>query len=401
MLAESMRRLLRRAFSAIVLLALVPALAVAPRVTGPSATLTHASYVQDVTPTSFAVLWDTDQPSTGRVELERAGSAPLVEPAPLGLHHEVVVSSLIPGTRYRYRVVVEDGAASEWSSAVTAPEGSAPFTFAVIGDAGVGSEAQWAIAEVLDQLDPDLVLITGDVVYPSGALADYLPKFFLPYERLIRRRPIYPALGNHDYLTDRARPYLDVFRLSAGSSGTERYYSFDYGAAHFSVLDSNQALDPASPQYRWLAADLASTAQFWKFVFLHHPPFSSSKHGSSLELREALAPLFERLGVDVVFAGHDHNYERTIPIQLAGPGGRAVTYVVTGGGGAPLYPAGRSDFTAVSRSISHTVRLLVDGPRFILEAVDSTGAVFDRWILNRGTDLAPSVRRTGQPLIAR
>ncbi|RLC63774.1 MAG: hypothetical protein DRI01_04615 [Chloroflexi bacterium] len=115
---------------------------------------------------------------------------------------------------------------------------------------------------------------------------------------------LFPALGNHEL---NHANYFDLFYLP----GNERWYSFDYGNAHFTCLQIDGFADYSigSEQYNWLEQDLASTNQTWKFVFFHFPPYSSASHGSDLNVRAALQPLFEEHDVDIVFTGHDHSYE--------------------------------------------------------------------------------------------
>ncbi len=259
------------------------------------------------------------------------------------------------------------------------PAANESLTFAVVGDTGTGGSAQAAVAGLLERTRPDLLLITGDVVYPDGGYDSYGPKFYAPYRDLIKTTPILPVLGNHDVMTGDGRPYLDNFRLPHDNpQETERYYSFDAGNAHFAALDSElyHADDAGSAreQKAWLEKDLARSDMPWKIVFLHRPPFSSSHHGSDEKIRDDLRPVFERYGVNLVFSGHDHDYERTTPI-----GG--VTYVVSGGGGKELYPAGKSEWTAFSRSVHHAVRVRIEGDRLKLEALRPDGRILDSAVL--------------------
>lgn len=258
------------------------------------------------------------------------------------------------------------------------------LTFAVVGDVGTGGSDQAAVAGLLERMRPDLLLITGDVVYPDGGYDSYGPNFYAPYRDLIKTTPVFPVMGNHDVMTADGGPYLEIFRLPHDNpQNTERYYSFDVGNAHFAALDSELYYgdDGATieEQKSWLENDLASTNKPWKFVYLHRPPYSSSQHGSDESIRRDLKPLFERYGVNVVFSGHDHDYERSVPI-----GG--VTYVVSGGGGRELYPAGKSEWTAFSRSVHHAVRVRIEGDHLKLEAVSTDGSVMDSISLDTSTD---------------
>lgn len=332
-------------------------------------------YVQNVSARAAVIAWMSEEPGAGFVEY---GETPELEhergDGRTGKRHAVTLTGLRPGSRYYYRVA----GAQKTASFRTAPEGSGSgFTFAVVGDSGTGTKAQWAVAGLLERMRPDLILHTGDVVYPKGDDADYDPKFFAPYRRIIEGVPVFPSLGNHDVETKNGAPYLENFHLPRNDpKGTGRYYSFEWGNAHFVALDSELYYDDESGedperQKAWLERDLGEARQPWKFVFFHRPPYSSSEHGSDLVVREDLEPILAHYGVHLVFSGHDHDYERTVPI-------RGVTYVVTGGGGKDLYEAGESWWTAASRSVHHAVRVRVDGDRLRLEAVESNGAVVDR-----------------------
>ena len=339
-------------------------------------------YVQNVSASSAVIAWVSEEPGVGIVEY---GDPPRLGregvDARVARRHVVVLSGLAPGSTYYYQVAEADGA-SEMACFRTAHEGEdSGFTFAVIGDSGRGRKDQLAVAALLERLKPNLILHTGDVVYPSGEERHYDRRFFVPYGRLLIEVPIFPVLGNHDLERGNGAAYFDNFHLPRNDPrGTGRYYSFDWGNVHFVALNSELYHGDSSShpeeQKAWLERDLRETRQPWKIVYFHRPIYSSSKHGSDERIREDLEPVLIRQGVDLVFSGHDHAYERTRPIC-------GVTYVLSGGGGKGLYPAGRSEWTAFSKSTHHAVVVRVDGERLSLEAVEPGGTVIDSADLSR------------------
>ncbi|MGH2652579.1 MAG: metallophosphoesterase family protein, partial [Actinomycetota bacterium] len=139
-------------------------------------------------------------------------------------------------------------------------------------------------------------------------------RYFVPYAALLPERPFYLAIGNHDYDSGCAQPYLDNFCLPASAPGGERYYSFDRGNVHFVSADSNTigglpsgcTSNPAfAAQLGWLDADLAASTAKWKIAFFHHPPYSDSNHGNNDDVQASFVPIFEARKLDLALAGHD------------------------------------------------------------------------------------------------
>lgn len=209
-----------------------------------------------------------------------------------------------------------------------AATGSA-LTLAVVGDfgrcrnGGRECEREEAVARLVDSWNPDYVLTTGDNNYPKGE-ASTLAANLQPYRRYIEEGRFLPTLGNHDWACRGCpRPYLAQFR----PPGNGRYYSVQLGGLGLWVLDSDErepdGIDVGSAQARWLREGLAGSGGL-NLVFLHHPPYSSGRHGSSERLRWP----FAEWGADGVFSGHEHDYER---VEAAG-----IPYFVNGSGGAQL-----------------------------------------------------------------
>jgi predicted phosphodiesterase len=193
-------------------------------------------------------------------------------------------------------------------SQVTPPAEEDSVRFAIIGDTGTGGTSQYQVGEQLTksrQTFPfEFVIMLGDNIYGSERPQDFVNKFEKPYQALLDAKvPFYAALGNHDDPTQR---YYKPFNMNG-----ERYYSFSKGSARFFVLDSNY-MDQA--QLKWLEEQLSRATERWKVAYFHHPLYSSGeKHGSEVDLRMQVEPLFIEYGVDVVFAGHEHFYERIKP----------------------------------------------------------------------------------------
>jgi hypothetical protein len=176
--------------------------------------------------------------------------------------------------------------------------------------------------------NPAFVLHTGDVVPSSDSGQEVRRKqFFEPADLLLRKTWFLVTVGNHE----KGSPLFSLYFGAPGSPGgtkVKEYYSFDWDHVHVTTINTNKNYLPGSEQYQFLERDLASTSCPFKVFFGHHPVYSSGPHGSTMEIQNYLQPLFEKNGVKLVFAGHDHDYERTIV--------NGITYVVSGGGGASL-----------------------------------------------------------------
>lgn len=360
-----------------------------------AAGLARGPYLQRPGDSTMTVAWYPSGARTTTLSYRVAGKWVRVSPARFGRRHHARLSGLEPGTRYLYKI--EDGAGRVLTRAAftTAPRRgpASAIRFAAVGDSGTGSAAQYLVAEQMRLWRPDLIVHTGDVVYPAGEGAGYPEAFFLPYRALLPGVPLVPSVGNHDAL------HVDGFRGTflppegRPRSGSKRYFSFDYGNAHFTVADTTLDLTAGSAQRDWIEADLeraAERAGIWRIVFFHHPPYSAGPHGDTPAVQRELVPLFERWGVDAVFSGHDHAYERTDPHSSTGDPATAVLYVVTGGGGAGLY-ARSTDQPLVVRYFArhHFVGVALTATTLSLQAIAEDGTVLDEFGLSREEPRAP------------
>ncbi|HYE33450.1 MAG TPA: metallophosphoesterase [Methylomirabilota bacterium] len=313
------------------------------------ANFTRSPFIQNTSSNSVQIIFKTLQPTTARVTI-----APVADPsdtraisAPFATNkHVVTVTNLIPDQQYSYQVTIEAGGRTALSPPAhfktLSMRGAARFY--LLGDSGSGSAEQVAIAQQMRKVPGDFVVLLGDVVYPSFVPQLEDLRLFSVYADQMRTTPFFLAAGNHDGYAHRPF-FFDAFYLPTNNmTGGEEFYSFDHGAGHFIVLDTDLQVaaryDGDSPQYKWLEADLAATRQPWKMIFFHHIIRSSAYHNyddynrngihDSAELQFSIGTLAEKYGVQLIVTGHDHIYERLKP-----RGG--TTTIVSGGGGEDTY----------------------------------------------------------------
>ncbi|MBS2022847.1 MAG: metallophosphoesterase [Deltaproteobacteria bacterium] len=231
-------------------------------------------------------------------------------------------------------------AATPSAAASTSTAPAKDLRFAVLGDFGVDDEREAAVARLIASWEPDFIVTTGDDNYPNGDAATidqnigkhfaaFIGHYKGKYGKGSEANRFWPTPGNHDWRGKEAlKPYLDYFTLP----GNGRYYDvlLAEGKVHLFALDSDKhepdGIDAASAQAKWAEAGMRASKACLKIAAFHHPPYSSSVHGSSMELRWP----FAAWGADIVFSGHDHAYERSVA--------NGIQYVVTGLGGASTYP---------------------------------------------------------------
>ena len=283
------------------------------------------------------------------------------------------------------------------TATLTLPRKDGSVRFAVMGDTGRGSREQYEVAKQMvafhKEFPFDFVIMLGDNIYGLDTPAEMANKFETPYKPLLDAGVVFHAcLGNHDNPNQR---FYKLFNM-----GGERYYTFraskggisklTEGGVRFFALES-EYLD--KQQLDWLEKELSSSTSDWKISFFHHPLYSSGKaHGSALESRAVLEPLFVKYGVSAVFSGHDHLYERIKP-QKGG-----IVYWVSGAGGSLRKRGLRTtDMTAKGFDTDyHFMIVEIAGDDLYFQAISRTGATVDSGVVHRpgapeaGASRAPS-----------
>ena len=335
------------------------------------AAVTRGPYLQMSTEQSVVVVWRTDfatapvvryGPSWDNLNQREAKDFALkiaegvevdgtvkryarLHSAPVGTRqYEMSLSGLKPNTRYFYAIYDGDEKLAGGDEAhffMTHPEKGAEAQIRIwaVGDSGKGDEVQkgvyrGALKVLGEEKKPlNMYIHVGDMAYTHGREEEFQRAFFDIYQTTLRQAVCWPSMGNHEgKYSDglmQTGPYYDAYVSPAHGeaggvvSGTEAYYAFDYGRAHFICLNSYDVDRSAEAEMaRWLEEDLHATDADWLVVFFHHPPYTKGSHDSDveielIEMREQIMPILEEHGVDLVLTGHSHIYERSMLIDKA------------------------------------------------------------------------------------
>jgi 3',5'-cyclic AMP phosphodiesterase CpdA len=323
------------------------------------------------------ITWDTAVEGVGEVEYGIDGLDQSASETDAATHHMITLTGLEPGALYQFRVVGE-GEVNSAGTFRVAPEGDMPFRFTVAGDTRTQPFFHRVVIDRALAVRPDLNMNTGDLV-ESGEVASHWDQFFDVEKDMLRHVPFLPVIGNHD---KDENTFYDSLWCLPGIRDNPIYFALRYGNALFLVLDDAEIGDGSTEQDIWLEGQLLQAANDpgIKHIFpaWHAPPLSSGSHGNSenTNMLDLWHSRFKEAGVQFVFNGHDHNYERNYY--------DGIYYIVAGGGGAPqkremnALPINPQQHSQVFAFEFNFVSMDVDGERVVLCAYNMDGDLIDR-----------------------
>jgi hypothetical protein len=407
-------------------------------------------YLQSGTPNSVVVRWRTDLATDSRVcfGTVQGTLGACVSDATAKTEHVITLTGLSADTRYYYSVGNAAGVLAgndDNHFFVTHPPAGVgkPTRIWVLGDAGTATSSQQAVRNsyytFTGSRHTDLWLMLGDNAYSSGTDAQFQAAVFNMYPEMLRKSVLWSTRGNHESTDASGSVYYNLHTFpTAGQaggepSGTEAYYSWDYGNIHFICLDSfGSSRSATGPMANWLNADLAANTRPWTIALWHHPPYTKGSHNSDneielIEMRQNFLPILEDAGVDLVLCGHSHSYERSFLLdghygssstltaanKLDGGSGReggtgaytkatdgpasheGAVYVVAGSSGQTS--GGTLNHPAMFISLNNLGSLVVDVDtnRMDVKFLRETGAIGDYFTLIKGGAVTPPSAPTG------
>jgi UDP-2,3-diacylglucosamine pyrophosphatase LpxH len=283
--------------------------------------------------------------------------------------------------------LLSDSFSSDPVTAVPVPKSKLLLRFAVMADTGSGNMNQYAVGRSMAQYHEkhpfDTVLMAGDNIYTNGEFSKISSVFGLPYKDLRNRGvKFYATLGNHDVRSDKkkqdnTKENPQVTYPEFNMQG-KRYYTRTQGDVRFYALETSSLVNPEDPdrkaQLAWLDRELAASKAKWNIVYGHHNVYSAGQYGINQVMVRDITPILKKHNVKLFINGHDHNYQRSKPID-------GTTYMVCGGGGASLYPVTDQSWTAYAKSTHSFGIVEVYQDQIILTGIDKNGKILDRGLV--------------------
>ena len=394
---------------------LFPLLLLAGTLSAQAAQIVRGPYLEDVTQTTLILKWQTDTSTPSWLEY---GPAPhcnqIMTVTPAGYNHRVTLYGLVPNQDFCYRVYVENRAQTGVQEPV---EGSFRTLFSpdrkIVNFMAIGSTANAGetdsssdlaadvatapraeLASLMEKHNSDFLIHTGNITR-SGLNEDANAQFFAPFRNVLKKAPLFIALGPNEYGPDRqskdSQSFLhnnySRYHNMTWSNATPKYYSFDTANARFVFLDTNSSqgavwapeLGEDSAQIKWLKTTLSGAPEKWKIVVMNAPAYSTGTNGANTEVKEKLVKIFEDYHVKLVLQGGDKDYERTFPMRGGEVNQRGVTYVTLGTAGPTPGKRVTSD-PSTARFVStrhYAVGKIVDR-KLTLTVYSNTGKQLDK-----------------------
>jgi hypothetical protein len=313
---------------------------------------------------------------------------------------------LTPNETIYYKIY--DSNASGWTQEKTYSTAddvnNTKFSFLAMGDSRTYVDDWHDVSNAANTNSTDFTLFTGDIVSKGGDSEDW-NEWFEYGEDFLEKNLVYHTIGNHECRSGGVDVYANNFCLPENPAGTKFYYSFTYGNAVFICLDTEEGITPTEVaiQYAWLKDVLQANAdKTWKIVWFHRPFYTTGGHAGEMNSKmNTWFDAFDTYGVDMIFNGHDHMYERTKPIQkntkvvdeYGSGAGQGRCQIVCGGAGAPLYNPGSASWLAASAKKFHYCKIEIDGYDLNLEVYDENNTMFDDLKIHK--DVVSSVNEPG------
>ena len=355
--------------------------------------VTKGPYLQDVRSNEAEVRIEVSPPTPATLQIfslsaKDGGAGKLIGPlahaeSGTASMHSLHVTGLSPATTYRY--VVTAGGETRDGSVTTAPadDAKAPFSFLIYGDNRSNDDAHAAIVKDLVGAPGDFLVNSGDMV-ENGALPELWQRFFDIEGPLLRDRCLFAAIGNHELIESSGSSFLRYFgEDSADVSGVRKLYrTVRWENTRFFFLNGTDEFT-GSDERRWIDGELGKSDNepnlVWRIVVVHYGPWSSSLHGNNARLwNGGMLDVFKAHHIDLIVSGHDHVYERGES--------QGLLYIVSGGGGAPLYPIGDPlKSTRKGESTYHYIEAKIDGDTFSMTAKRVDGSLLDACGFKKGS----------------
>lgn len=317
-----------------------------------------------------SIKWYTEELSDSRIHcVDEAGNEIHLSSSEMTNFHSLTLENMNKDQVYHYQAesYVGDKCIYKNEGSISLKEEKS-FDFVIYGDSRSNFKNHKKICEGIASTKPLLVINVGDLV-DRDALIDDWAEFYRALD-VLPSSFYYSAVGNHEMAAENFKELLDL-------PDNELYYSFREGKILFIVLDTNQRFDRYSNQYRWLVKILENRdfeQTEFTVVVTHHPPYSYSSHGDSYFMKLILVPLFEKYNIDLVISGHDHNYQRIEKENI--------DYIVTGGGGAHLYPVESGNDLIKGLSVHHYVEFSYSPGVIDARVIDINGNLIDQFSIN-------------------